>query len=156
MGRVFGQVGSLILMLLILAVTALLAVEHDVQRLLDRVELLFDRLRTKTLAWWEGAKAQQEERRLEAAERREARRQAREARRKQWEAERAERERERAKRTSEPTSKRSPERAGRPDVRITDGRTSGGDGSLPHAGRSAARRHPPRQRPLPPLARTSA
>ena len=137
MGRVFGQVGSLILMLLILAVTALLAVEHDVQRLLDRVELLFDRLRTKTLAWWEGAKAQQEERRLEAAERREARRQAREARRRQWEAERAERERERAertKRTSEPTSKRSPERAGRPDVRLTDGRTSGGDGSLPTQG----------------------
>ena len=131
MGRVFGVVGSLVLLLLILAVTALLAVDHDIQRSLDRAEALFDRLRAKVLAWWDGAKTRQEERRLEAAERREARQQRREARRQQWETERAQRERERAeraRRTSEQKATRETERPRRPDVP-----PSGGDGSLPAA-----------------------
>lgn len=105
MSRVFGTVGTLILLLLVLAITALLAFDHDVQRSLDRVEMLFDRLRAGVLAWWDGAKARQEERRLEAAERREARRQQREARRQRWEAERAQREREAAERAQRHTER---------------------------------------------------
>ena len=113
MGRVFGQIGSLILLLLVLAITAMLAVDHDIQRSLDRVEALFDRLRHSLTTWWDTAKARHAERRLEAAERRQDRQQKREAQYKAREAERAERERqasERAKRQAEPT-KRQTERA---------------------------------------------
>ena len=124
MERVFGQIGSLILLLLVLAITAMLAVDHDIQRSLDRVEALFDRLRHSLTTWWEAAKVQQEERRLEAAARSETRQQEREARHKAWEAERAQRERqaaEQTKRTSERQAARTrpqPARTPQPESRL--------------------------------------
>jgi DNA segregation ATPase FtsK/SpoIIIE, S-DNA-T family len=45
MQRVFGSTGSLILLFLFLAVTALVAIERDIQRMVDRVESLFFRVK---------------------------------------------------------------------------------------------------------------
>ncbi|MGI9174073.1 MAG: DNA translocase FtsK 4TM domain-containing protein, partial [Rhodothermales bacterium] len=175
MGRVFGQIGSLILLLLVLAITAMLAVDHDIQRSLDRVEALFDRLRQNLTTWWDTAKVRQEERRLEAAERRQTRQQEREARHKAWETERAARERQAAEQAQR--ARRQPARnsqgegrtsapvapvaaftapnAGPFDVPRLNDRFRPGSGWVPQPEGRTSKPTPPPAQPAPPPSRTA-
>jgi DNA segregation ATPase FtsK/SpoIIIE, S-DNA-T family len=62
MKQVFGRVGSLILLFVLLAVVGLLFIDRDIQLTLDRVEATFDRLRGRTAERWEDAKQAHRER----------------------------------------------------------------------------------------------
>ncbi len=95
MQRIFGTVGSFIVLLALLAVTVLLVVDHDIQRSLDRAEELFASMRERLWLWWAGSKERRDERRVEIARRRAERRKEREQHLKE-----RERERERARRNA--------------------------------------------------------
>ncbi len=55
MERVFGTVGSFLLLLLFLFVTALLLVDHDIQRTMDRVEDWIRTFRSALAGWFSGS-----------------------------------------------------------------------------------------------------
>ncbi|HEX7070743.1 MAG TPA: DNA translocase FtsK, partial [Rhodothermales bacterium] len=79
MTRVFGTVGAGGILLLLLAITALLAIDHDIQRTIDRVEEFVSAIgtavRERLAAWRESSREAREIRRTE----REAERQAAES-----------------------------------------------------------------------------
>lgn len=54
MERVFGTVGSILLLLLVLFVTTLLLVDHDIQRTMDRVEDWIMSFRSSLAGWFSG------------------------------------------------------------------------------------------------------
>ncbi|ARA91735.1 DNA translocase FtsK [Rhodothermaceae bacterium RA] len=97
----FGSIGSLILLLLMLAVTTLLVVDHDIQRSLDRLEDVAGAARAGLSSWWNDRKARHAERQAERRQRLEERRKA---------AEQARRDRERQARSPrpEPTERTRP------------------------------------------------
>lgn len=79
MERVFGTVGSILLLLLVLFVTALLLVDHDIQRTMDRVEDWIRSFRSAVARWFSGSAERygdwREERRTLHEEKRNERRQ---------------------------------------------------------------------------------
>lgn len=52
MTRLFGTYGTIIILSILLIVIALLLVDHDIQRSLDRVEDLFRGIHNKIRSWW--------------------------------------------------------------------------------------------------------
>ncbi|WP_228350334.1 DNA translocase FtsK 4TM domain-containing protein [Rhodocaloribacter litoris] len=89
MQQVFGSAGSFILIFLFLVVTALLLVDHDIQRSMDRVEEFVRALGARLEAWRTQARTRREARRAERHRLREERRAAREQARAAREAARA-------------------------------------------------------------------
>ena len=85
MQRIFGMVGSFILLLLGGLITLLLAIDHDIQRSIDRVSEATDAFRTGLSQWWQSIQDRWAERRTERARRRAERREARAQRRQQTE-----------------------------------------------------------------------
>ncbi len=86
MQRVFGSIGSLVLLLLMLTVAALLAVDHDIQRSMDRLEDFLRTAREKMTdgvqrlrAWQSDRRARRADLRAERQERRKHERARREA-----------------------------------------------------------------------------
>ena len=69
MTHVFGTVGSILLLLSVLVITALLLVEHDIQRSLDRVGAFVESVRHRSGAWLTDQAEQARQRRLERKER---------------------------------------------------------------------------------------
>ena len=89
MQGLFGTVGSFILLLLLLAVTVLLVIDHDIQRSLDRVEEATATATEGMRTWWDERKAAADDRRAERAKLRQERQQAREQARREKEQARA-------------------------------------------------------------------
>ena len=58
MERVFGTIGSLLLLVLVLFVTSLLLVDHDIQRTMDRAEEWFHTARLAVVGWFAGSAEQ--------------------------------------------------------------------------------------------------
>jgi len=79
MQRIFGATGSLILLLLGVAVMLLLVVDHDIQRSVDRVVEFVRSLRERTRSWYIGWSERREERRAQRQAEREALREERES-----------------------------------------------------------------------------
>jgi S-DNA-T family DNA segregation ATPase FtsK/SpoIIIE len=77
MRRVFGSVGALVLILLVLAVTVLLVVDHDIQRSLDRAEDGVRAVRTWIQGWLHAGREKLSTYRHELAEHKAARQAAR-------------------------------------------------------------------------------
>ncbi|MEM8598618.1 MAG: DNA translocase FtsK 4TM domain-containing protein [Bacteroidota bacterium] len=82
MQQVFGRVGSFILLVLAALVTALLLIDRDIQRTLDRVEEGVGAMRRGLVAWWSGFRDGQRTRKAERAAILEERRKVRDAERK--------------------------------------------------------------------------
>ena len=55
--QLFGGIGSIVILLLIISITALLLIDHDIQRSLDRIEAGLVRARKSTDQWWARQKA---------------------------------------------------------------------------------------------------
>ncbi len=72
--HVLGAVGSFLILGLLLLVTLLMIVDHDIQRSIDRLENGFSALRDGFSSWTENIKERQAERRQERAEARKERR----------------------------------------------------------------------------------
>ena len=106
MQRVFGTPGSLILLGVSAVIALLLAIDHDIQRSLDRLAELTAAARERLRLWWKNVGAWWEERREEQARRREKRRARREEARKEREAKRQTKET-----TSETKSKEKPKKS---------------------------------------------
>lgn len=83
MQRIFGTVGSFILLLLGGVVTLLLAIDHDIQRSIDRVSDAFHTARASISRGWQSLWARWAERRSAMAQRRAERREARKRQREQ-------------------------------------------------------------------------
>jgi S-DNA-T family DNA segregation ATPase FtsK/SpoIIIE len=83
MQRIFGTVGSFILLVLGGLITLLLAIDHDIQRSIDRVSETLHAFRSGTIRWWQSIQDRWAERREERARRRAERREARAQRRQQ-------------------------------------------------------------------------
>lgn len=77
MSHVFGTVGSIILLISALAVTALLLVDHDIQRSIDRIAEAAQAFRVSTKSWIAGRIDDYRERREQLAEEEAARDDAR-------------------------------------------------------------------------------
>lgn len=65
MQQLFGVTGSFLLLILLLAVTLLLVIDHDIQRSIDRIEEAFKALKVKLRTWGADQKDRQLERREE-------------------------------------------------------------------------------------------
>ncbi|NBB73128.1 MAG: hypothetical protein GVY35_05540, partial [Bacteroidetes bacterium] len=100
MQRIFGSVGSFILLLLGGTITLLLTIDHDIQRSLDRVADLFRALREGLTRRWQSLQARWIERRERVAQQRAARREARDEKRK---AKRQQRNAQKKQRTATPS-----------------------------------------------------
>ncbi|MEM8559374.1 MAG: DNA translocase FtsK, partial [Bacteroidota bacterium] len=87
MQQVVGRVGSIILLVVAALVTALLLIDRDIQRTLDRVEDGVGAMRQGLIAWWSGFRDGQRTRKAERAAVREERRKTRDAERKAKEKE---------------------------------------------------------------------
>ncbi|MEM6785740.1 MAG: DNA translocase FtsK 4TM domain-containing protein, partial [Bacteroidota bacterium] len=82
MQQVFGRIGSFILLVVATLVTALLLIDRDIQRTLDRVEDGFAAMRQRMVARWGGFRDGQRTRKAERAAILEERRKTRDAERK--------------------------------------------------------------------------
>ena len=113
MRQVFGALGSFVMLALLVTVTLLLVIDHDIQRSLDRVEEGFQRIRAWFKQWRAEWKENAAERRAEQARLREADRAERQKEREKQEKERERRQKQaRQKQPARPT--REPDR--RPPV----------------------------------------
>ncbi|TDI70262.1 MAG: DNA translocase FtsK [Bacteroidetes bacterium] len=54
MHQLLGGLGSVVILLLVVSITALLLIDHDIQRSLDRIEAGFERFRVTANRWWAG------------------------------------------------------------------------------------------------------
>ncbi len=108
MRQIFGALGSFVLLVLLVTVTLLLVIDHDIQRSLDRIEEAFLRFRMWFREWRTRQKENAQERRAELNRLREADRAEREKERK---AREKERERQKKKTGPKPTpASREPDR----------------------------------------------
>ena len=109
MERVFGAIGSFVLLLVLLAVTVLLVIDHDIQRSLDRLEEGVRTLRTSLSGWRTRQREKSAARRAERERLRAERDAAREKQRQERERkERERKERERKAREAGAASKGTP------------------------------------------------
>jgi len=120
MQRVLGEVGSLIVLVVLLSVTGLLAVDHDLQRSMDRLEAGLRGLRESAAAFFAAIGTRWRSFREERRKRRTKRRREREARRK----EEQQRDSPRLQRDEEPAAPReknetTPARGDAPDEHQT-------------------------------------